>query len=241
MENNQKNINTNIQNKVAYWTLAISGLSIIVLAIFTMYKGDATSAMTIFNTTLPVFASWIGTVLAFYFGKESFESANQQVQQMVKRMSPIQKSNSSISSIMRSIYSMAIYRLPKGIKAEDIGISDLLRQFNLTKVTRLPIIDDESHIKFMVHESKLNKYLAQDGSIDDTFGNFLEKYKDDNILFDEGQGFVIVSELSSIANAKQKMEENKLCQDIFITKAGTIDEPIVGWISNIRLIRYLEV
>jgi len=68
-------------------TLIFSALSITVLAGYAIAK-DPTNTMTIFNVILPVFASWVGTILAFYFGRENFESANKQVRELVDRLTP---------------------------------------------------------------------------------------------------------------------------------------------------------
>ena len=35
---------------------------------------------TLLRILLPVFATWVGTVLAYYYGRENFESASREVQ-----------------------------------------------------------------------------------------------------------------------------------------------------------------
>ena len=45
---------------------------------------------------------------------------------------------------------------------------------------------------------------------------------------------------STLADAKAKMEGSRTSQDIFITEKGNADEELLGWISNVRLAKYLE-
>ncbi len=60
------------------WVILIGSLAVITILAMTVIiqSDDKKDTMTIFNMILPVTASWIGTILAFYFGKQNFESAN---------------------------------------------------------------------------------------------------------------------------------------------------------------------
>lgn len=225
------------QNKVAAWTLVSSGMAIMILAMIAISE-DKTgkNALSIFNTTLPVFASWVGTVLAFYFGKENFKSANKQVQEMVSKMGSGEKEKEGIVSIMRSIFATALFKVPRGEKAGDITLLSLKKKFDETKFSRLPILDSDNKIIFMVHKSSIMDYLLE-GKGKDTLDMFIEQT---NYSFGEGHGFMLVSKKASLKEAKEKMEQNSLCKDIFISENGDITEPIIGWISNERLLKYLD-
>ena len=41
-----------------------------------------------------------------------------------------------------------------------------------------------------------------------------------------------VSEKVTLAEAKAAMDASKYCQDVFVTKAGTRNEAVTGWITN---------
>ncbi len=58
--------------------------------------------------------------------------------------------------------------------------------------------------------------------------------------FDQDHASVVVSQDIMIADAKKKLAQIPFCQDIFVTDKGTADEPLLGWVSNIRLGKYLE-
>jgi hypothetical protein len=38
----------------------------------------------VFSALVPLFGTWAGTILAFYFARENFDSANQSVQRLVR-------------------------------------------------------------------------------------------------------------------------------------------------------------
>jgi hypothetical protein len=239
MAENGKASNGGARSNLAYGILAFSTAAIIVLAIYVIRK-DPDNAMTIFNIVLPVFASWVGTILAFYFGRENFESANKQVRELVQRLTPEERAKALVNSIMRSLDDMVHFEIPAGKAAQDIKLSELSSKFG-GNVSRLPITDAEKKPKYMIHDSSIDKYVASGGKLEDSLEKFLDNRKNAGIEFGIDKGFVVVSEQTTLTDAKRKMEGKKpLCQDIFITKKGNSDEPLVGWVSNVRLAKFLE-
>lgn len=223
---------------LAYCTIVFSGLAIIVLA-WASIKAEPKNTMTIFNIVLPVFASWVGTVLAFYFGRENFEAANQQVAELVHRLTPEQLAKTQITSIMRALFHMAYFQMEEGKGESDIKLSELLNKTS-GKISRLPIIDADKIPKYIIHESSIDKYIAAGGKQDNTLEDFVATQKKAGFIFGLDKGFIVVSEKSSIGSAKRQMEETPFCQDIFITKHGSPNEPLTGWVSNVRMAKFLK-
>lgn len=239
MENkNGKQTNSN-QRWVAISVLGFSALVLVALG-WAAIASDRTQAINIFNVILPVVASWVGTVLAYYFGRENFEAANQQVREMVQRLSPEQLVTSPISSIMRSIHETIHIEIPEGKGDNDIKLSSLVEKLDGKLITRIPVVTQGKKPKYMIHESRIDKYLAEGGKANNSLEQFIAAQKEQNFEFGINRGFVLVSEETTIADAKQRMEETSACQDIFISKKGTADESLTGWVSNLRLGKYLE-
>jgi hypothetical protein len=239
MVSNENKSQKEPQQYVAYVILIFSAIVLLALGI-TAIIYNPKEAITIFNIILPVIASWVGTVLAYYFGRENFVAANEQVRELVQRLSPEQLASSSVTSLMRSFADTRNLQIPEGKTDKDIKLSDLLDKFDGKLVTRLVIVNANNTPKYMIHESKINKYLAGDGKKEDSLDTFIDSQKKDGVEFGIDKGFVIVSEETTIAQAKRKMEDISTCQDIFISKKGTANEPLTGWISNMRLGKYLE-
>jgi hypothetical protein len=91
----------------------------------------------------------------------------------------------------------------------------------------------------MIHQSSIEKYIATGGKQEDSLDNFIGTQKKAGLEFGLNKAFVVVSEKSTIAAAKIKMEGVRFCQDIFITKDGSADEPLIGWIANVRMAKFL--
>ncbi|MGV7223175.1 MAG: hypothetical protein ACQ9MH_16800 [Nitrospinales bacterium] len=238
MAENGKSSDGGARSILAYLILGFSILAITVLAIYVIRKNPG-EGKSIFNIVLPVFASWVGTILAFYFGRDNFESANKQVREIIRRLTPEERAKTMVNSIMRSLDNMVHFQIPSGKSDQDVKVSELSNKF-VNNVSRLPIVDAEKRPKYMIHDSSIDKYIAAGGKQDDTLELFIVTQKDAGFEYGINKGFVVVSVQSTLADAKRKMEEARPCQDIFITKKGNTDEQLMGWISNVRISKYLE-
>lgn len=227
------------RNILAWFTLLICTGAISVLALF-IINNDSLDAKDIFYAILPVFSSWVGTVLAFYFSRESFESANRQVWELVERLTPEQRAKASVRSIMRPFGDITYFPLSSEQNIQTVKLADLYSLLG-GNISRLAIIDAELKPKYIIHQSRLDNYLALDGKKEDNLATFIAKQKSKGSEFGFNQGFVVVSEKTSLAEAKHKMDDIPSCQDIFITKDGSLYEPLTGWISNVRLAKFLVV
>ena len=235
------------RNWVALSTLGFSGAALTILAGLAIWA-NATTAKDIFIIVLPVIASWVGTILAFYFGRENFESAskqsretNQQLQQMVERLTPEERAKVPVTNVMRRLPQIVSAKIPQGKREQDITLQDLRKNFSDT-ISRLPVVDADDKPMYMIHDSSIDKYLADKGKDKetDTLATFLDEEKKKGNEYGLNKGFVVVSEKATLDEAKRKMEEAKVCQDIFVTKDGTANESLTGWISNIRMAKYLQ-
>lgn len=227
-----------LRNRIALWILSASAVAITLLGIVAVIvKPD--QAQVIFNTTLPVFASWVGTVLAFYFGRENFESANSQVRQMINKLSPEERATAPIASIMRKLDATTHVKLPVSMGEAQVALKDL-RDRLVGDVSRLPVVDPEMVPKYLIHGSTIDRYLAGGGKVTDTLAAFIAECGKTGTEFGADRGFVLVSAKDTIMAAKAKLERQPSCQDIFITEDGKADQPLIGWVSNVRLSKYLQ-
>ena len=89
-------------------------------------------------------------------------------------------------------------------------------------------------------KAELIIFSARGGSSQDTLATFIAKKKEGGLEFGMDRGFVLASETTTIASAKRSLDQHTSCQDIFVNKDGKPDDPLMGWISNVRLAKYLE-
>ncbi|MBF0275319.1 MAG: hypothetical protein HQK84_08830 [Nitrospinae bacterium] len=237
---NDPNISTNVF-KLARIIVFLSIGGILLIVLFSLTKAttidDATKTL---NIVLPVFGTWVGTIIAYYFSKENFESASKSMQTFVDRITPEQKLKSflvkekmiPLQSITKLIYS------PEG---KTLLKSDLLDGL-LKDNNRLPVLNSDMSAKYIIHKSMINSYIAQK-ALTPTLGNAdLSQLTLQGLLTESPKleeffknSFTIAKEDDNLADIKTKMDSNKSVQDVFVTKNGKADEAITGWITNIMI------
>jgi hypothetical protein len=83
-------------------TAAVLGITI--LSWVTIATADAAAngrAQNVLNAVLPLFGTWVGTVLAYYFARENFEAASNSTSQLVSQLTPDEKLRSiPVASVM---------------------------------------------------------------------------------------------------------------------------------------------
>lgn len=179
-------------------------------------------------------ATWIGTVIAFYFGRENFEAANAQVSKLVSQMPGAGTRTNTIALIMRTLDKT---KHIKHSKAGQMTIAAINKKYG-DKISRLLILDDDSHVLYVVHKSRIDNFLSEGGQSTDTLDVFIADRKSKrSIEFGDGKGFVTVAKDATVDEAKRDMEAVAGCQDIVITEKGSAKEPVLGWVSNTRLNR----
>lgn len=233
-----------LRNKIALRILLASAFAITLLAVITIVQ-KPDSAMTIFNITLPVFSSWVGTVLAFYFGRENFESAsekvesaNEKVRELIGKLSPEERATAPMSSIMRKVAETTVVKLAADRGDEQVVLKDM-RKLLSPEISRLPVLQASGAPKYIVHGSAIDRYLADGGKEDDTLAELIAKLGADG-RFGARRGFALARPEDPIAQGKAKMEAISGCLDIFVTTDGTSEQPLVGWVSNVRLGKFLR-
>jgi hypothetical protein len=234
------------QNKNGWKSRDILALGILVFSVVVLGALGITAiavkkedTLTILNIILPVVASWVGTILAFYFGRENFESANMQVRELIQQFTPEERAKSLVKDAMRGLSDTVHFKIPESKTDKDVKIKQLREKYG-GKVSRLPIVNPDDSPRYMLHESRIIGYLEARGDEEQTLDHFIADQKNRGFEYGLNKGFVVVSEATTVAAAKTKMEQFPSCQDVFVTKGGKDNEPLTGWISNVRLTQFLH-
>ena len=204
--------------------------------------------MTLLSAVLPLFGSWVGTILAFYFTKENFEAASRSVQEMAKTITPqerLQSTPAKDKMIRRK--DMHVETLADDDNASStLKMKDVLANLDAKKVgSRIPFLRSTDQPVFVLHRSAIDRFLAgaalQEGgtpidpktvSLKEFLGNADLKKKIDS-------SFVTIGENATLADAKKAMEDAQAkgayCQDVFVTATGAPNERVLGWITNVTI------
>lgn len=216
-------------------TLALTVISIVIIN-HSLAKGkdDIDTVKEIFHSLLPVLTTWVGTVLAFYFGKENFESANKQINQLVNKITPDAFKEVPVNQVMIDYDTMMKYN---DADAAILKVGDLKDTFEkMVDKSRMPIVDKDRKPLFILHKTEFDTLMKDDANKE----KLLADFKDNGYGYKQGKGFVIVSESATLKEALAALKTIDQCKDVFITKGGTEKEALTGWLPDTRILNFIQ-
>ncbi len=215
--------------------VVVSLVAVIILAGIAIHveKGQAKDILTM---VLPMIGTWVGTVLAFYFGKEQLEAATRSVTAIARELTPEEKLR-SIKVTDKMIPRAAAHVAkddPDKLKLVD-AVAGLEKE---KKGNRLPVMTSDDKPRYVIHRSAIDRFIAKTAASGSKSAADLQALTLKDLLGDpelESQlknTFATVRETATLADAKRAMESIPWCQDVLVTRTGASDEPVIGWITN---------
>lgn len=223
----------------------------IFLLVGTLIGTNASGSQTAekaFNAILPVLAGWVGTVLAFFFSAASQERTAISLDKAIGQSGRGSDSGVLVSEKMIPTSSiLELQTLNDGQnRPENINLSTLQdlfkkKQANGTSVTRLVFVQN-GIFRYVLHSSTLNSFLVNTAPAPDATAvaqdlTFAQMIADQSILNQISKLVAFVSAATTLADTKLAMDAVPGAQDIIVTATGNASAPMLGWLSNVDLIK----
>ena len=223
---------------------ALFGITMLSSVVLFKNWGDKEGEMVryVFASIIPLLGSWMGTILAFYFSRDSLAAATQSVKDLTQAMTTQDKLKTTlVKDKMRRLSQI------KFVEADDD--TKTLNNLSALGVERIPVLSTKSVIRYLIYKALIDKYLATfaggklpagKASISDlTLSDLIGSSQASKELFEGSFAFVPLD--ATLADAKREMEKIDKCADVFVTKNGKKDEPILGWITDNAIIENSKV
>lgn len=253
---NGSSTKTGSRDSIAKWVIICSGVGIVAVAITVLlvsYRAASLGGMDhwhensrlVFNTLTPIFATWVGTVIAYYFSRDNFESANQSVRQLVDRITLDEHlQRTPARSVMLSVGQMVKIKLQPDQNAEELRIEELDAYLDpdhpqTKNVTRLPILDSDDKAVYVIHRSVLFEHRAKMSSAnpdDLLLRGLLARPRLKELV----TTWANISQDATLLDAKRAMEASAIAQDVIVTPSGAPNDRVVGWLTNVDITRAIE-
>jgi len=234
--------------------LAIAGLIIVVAGVNAIWRTDQIDnffdiAKYVLGVLLPVIGAWVGTVLAFYFGQASAEAASTSAANLVRQLSPREKLQAEPAGhAMMKIGDATTFKMPTDKTEADITIKQLIDEgFEKDKSSprqRLPIFDTQGKGKYVLHRSTIDAFVApkkHPPDVDESTLSLKALLEDPKLKDYIVNSFMALSEDKTLADAKDILDKNPQCLDLLVTQDGTRNGTVVGWITNVDVLKAATV
>lgn len=228
-----------IQDRLAWAVFLISTLGILIIALATSMVSGGTTAREVFVTLVPLFSTWVGTILAFYFSRENFETARRAVDKAIEKLTPDERlQKTSVSQVMKLRNSMKGIPISASRTEKDIKVSEL-RALAEQGFSRVIIFGENDSVKYVIPESALNKFIADNALAQTpvdintvTLETMLAAKFGNEQLKALASRFAVIRADANLKDARDAMVAVPDAKDVFVTKSGKKDEPVVGWLTN---------
>ena len=209
--------------------MSIVGIAIIGALVIILGDDKSQASQIVMTATLPLLASWVGAVLAYYYSSESIEAATRSVKELLTTQEKLQA--------IPVVDVMIKYRKMVYFTYEDsLNVQEMLQKLKDSgKGNRMPILGDEKQPVYILHKSAIDEALLKRAQAGDdlasvTLKDLLDK---DPELKSLGEStFGVVGSNARLADAQYEMRRIDKCQDVFVTENGQRDDAVVGWITN---------
>ena len=225
-------------DQLAKWVVALAGLVLLTLVLVTtlMSKDPGGDSKDVLNAVLPLIASWVGTVLAYYYSRENLQAATRSATEIARGLTGFEK----LKSLAARETMIPYDRIDAMAVADATPLRDIIAFLKQRGRQRLPIFGDDRTVQFIVHLSTINDCIGQAAlggkDVQDlTFGDLLADPGRRQILSDS---FAVVPESATLADAKAALEQVRGREDVFVTRTGTRGEPVLGWLTDNSITRH---
>ena len=114
---------------------------------------------------LPVASAWMSTIIAYYFSRENFEAASRSTQNLVKQLTLEEKLKAipiAEGMIPLEKFDPKLTIDPHKPEASYKLKADLIdARLEARRRERLPILDEQDHVVYIVHRSLLDKFIVR--------------------------------------------------------------------------------
>lgn len=242
---NTESTNNRSRSYITLWFVTAGLLIILILGIlvYLTSKDDVEGAKWVFNGTVPLLASWIGTILAFYFGRENMQAATESVLALTKdKIDDIIQ----VKNMMITTETMVYLKVNKSneilsqidgkpLTANEQALGAVLKSFQEVGKNRIPVLSDKLTPISVIDIEHLEK---ADQTKD--LATFLKNHPD-QFGNEKLNGFKTVSPDTTLGNAILLFGGSKSCRNVFVTDNGEPDGRVQGWVTDKLADRLLKL
>lgn len=186
----------------------------------------------VFASVLPLFGTWVGTVLAFYFARDNLQAATDST----VRLAGLSETATPVSQDMIPRAQIYAHSLKAGEDAGALIVADLRKEMTEANVRRIPTLTESGAVLYVLHDSTIDKFAESVGKkpgelSDETLADLLAVPD----LRAQVGALGFVGEGADLGEARTAMRLVKGCNDVFVTKDGQPEQPVLGWLTNTQL------
>jgi hypothetical protein len=224
-----------VRSRLAFSIVGLSMLGIIAVSIVLIFLADDQTrpemSRLVFASVLPLFGTWVGTVLAFYFARENLQAATDSTVRLTQKDDP----QTPVSRVMIAQSAIKKLEVADAAAADELVLSRIAEAMTNGSVKRMPVLLNAGSVVYVIHLSTLAAFadtLRKDISeLTETVSDLLANADLRKLI----KAFGFVAQDAVLGDARSVMRSTSDCNDVFVTANGRSDEAVIGWLTNTLL------
>ena len=217
--------------------VGIVGISVAAIWLATTKNRGETTKL-VFVSVLPLFGTWVGTVLAYYFAGKNLAAATAStaaLSDVTRRLAGVMSKTTTVRDKMIPWERMRALDLSEEQEQNlnSLALKTIWDKFTEIGFDRLPLVGPKRTVRAVVHRSLLDSYAATTGiALPDGLTDAMtiaSLTADQQRLL---KAFAIVTASATLGEARDRMRAVPDCKDVFVTETGKETDPVVGWLTN---------
>lgn len=239
MADNRRTTDASLRPWLAMLLIGLSvGGIVLAAAISILAQQDETeraaTTRLVFTSVLPLFGTWVGTVLAFYFAKDNLQAATEST----VRLSGRAERTTVVAGAMIPRAQMVVMEVSDDSEAQALKLAEIEQKMAGAGKSRMPIFLADGSVAYIVSRPTLLEYRtraaldpAQPIDPKKTIADLLKVPE----LAKEIQAIAVVGPDDVLGTARARMAGVEGCWDVFVTQGGGRKGAVVGWLTNTDL------
>jgi len=223
------------RDRLAILVLCVAGGLILALAAAVLATSfNIENTKFVFGAIVPLLATWVGTVLAYYYTRENLAAATNSVTALATHLTGIEKLRSiPANKTMRAFQSIRTVESDPS-KLDAMTLEHITAEMKKIDIGRLVVFDDKKAVRYIVHDSTIFRFISSQA----ISGKKASDLKFSDLTADPEMKAIITNTVATVgpdatlADAKRAMEQCAGCEDVFVTTTGRRDGEVLGWITD---------
>lgn len=216
------------------------------------------------DSTLPLYGTWVGTILAFYFSRNAFEAASRATdrttaaifQQVNSGLVPASPDNTLAKISLKSLANDLVFRQEDSDKLLQDVVNELESNNRYRTIVVEVVNRDDANKKYfkyvdLVYRINASAYLERsqprdlnpqgeegNAQVPPTLKTYLA-WRHEPKQGEKAQPIVVfLSQSATLADADAKLKETLGCRDVIVTTDGKDTSPVVAYVTDIDINEY---
>jgi hypothetical protein len=253
---NEKSDSRN-RERIALGVLLVSIASVFLISAVVIINANdkEESSRRVMDSTLPLYGTWVGTILAFYFSRTAFEAASSATDRtaaaVFKQINSDRVSASSPPDNTLTKISLKALANDLVFRQDDINkpLQNVVDELVSRDRYRTIVVDADKKYVDLVYRINALAFLEhfqpgganpQEGQGDAQVSPTLKYYLDwRHKKGEKAQPIVVfLPQSATLADADAKLKETTGCRDVIVTTDGKDTSPVVAYVTDVDINEY---